>query len=580
MPSNSSRRLDLCDSGWMTTADRGPPRHTDSSTRLRLLESAGEIVGMRSRMNALLDAVLAVSSGLELDTTLRQIVAAAIELVGAQYGALGVLGPDGMMTQFVHIGIDDATRELIGALPTGHGVLGVVIEEGKPLCLGDIAHHPASQGFPANHPPMRSFLGVPIQARGAVFGRLYLTEKHNGEHFTSDDETALAALAGAAGIAVDNARLYEEARSRQRWLEATGEITAELLAGTDTTEALRLIASRAVELTDADYALIALPMDPDASPSTNTTLQVVMCAGPEGDAMIGQRVPIGESTMGAVFRDHVPRSVPSLAYDLAGGLGVELGPALAVQLRSGETTSGVLVALRVPGSAAFDDRQLQIVSSFADQAAMALRQAERHATERELDVLADRDRIARDLHDDVIQRLFAVGLAMQGTHRHAKSPIVTARLAEHIDQLHEVIQEIRTTIFDLQADAAGVLGLRTRLQNAITELTGDSAIRTTVRMSGPLDVVPAGLGEHAEAVVREAVSNAVRHAKASELSVTVSLDDNLVIDVTDNGVGFPEIVARSGLRNLDQRAAEAGGSCTLTRPDAGGTRLAWTAPLP
>ncbi|MEC3982229.1 sensor histidine kinase [Amycolatopsis sp. H20-H5] len=567
--------------GW-TTGDRGPPEDSQARPHRpapRIPDWIDEDLGIRTRMDALLEAVLAVSSGIELDATLRRIVAVAIELVGARYGALGVLGDDGMMTEFVHLGIDDDTRKLIGALPTGHGVLGVVIEEGNPLRLADISRHPASRGFPAHHPPMRTFLGVPIRARGEVFGRLYLAEKYDGKQFTADDEAAVAALAGAAGIAVDNARLYEEARSRQRWLEATSEITAQLLSGTDTAEALRLIAGRAVELTNADYALIALPVDPDAVPSESTTLEVMMCAGPGGDAMIGQRIPIGGSTMGAVYRDHVPRSVPNLAFDLVDGLGVKLGPALAVLLRSGESTSGVLLALRKPGAAAFDEQQLRIVSSFADQAAMALRQAERQTTDRELDLLADRDRIARDLHDDVIQRLFAIGLAMQGTYRHAKSPIVSKRLAEHIDQLHEVIQEIRTTIFDLHADTTGALGLRTRLQNAITEVTANATIRTTVRMSGPLDVVPDALAEHAECVLREAVSNAVRHAKAADLSVTVSLDDDLVIDVTDNGVGLPEIVARSGLRNLEQRAAEAGGSCTITRPDTGGTRLAWTAPL-
>jgi signal transduction histidine kinase len=540
-------------------------------------ERIEEIVGTRDRMDGLLEAVLSVSSGLELDTTLRQIVQAAVDLVDARYGALGVLGDDGMLAKFVHVGIDDETRELIGPLPTGHGVLGVVLEDAAPLRLDDLSQHPASIGFPPNHPPMGTFLGVPIRARGEVFGRLYLTQKNNGQGFTEDDEAVVQALAGAAGIAVDNARLYEEARRRQRWLEAIGEVTAELLGASDPAEALRLIASRALELTGADYTFIAVPEDPDAADLTELT--VVVCAGLDSDVVTGRKIPIEGSTLGAVFADHVPRSVPSLAFDFAEGSGVKFGPALALPLGAGESISGVLLTVRALGAATFDELQFQVGSSFADQAALALQRAENQTSLRELEVLADRDRIARDLHDHVIQRLFAIGLAMQGTHRRAKTPAVSERLAEHIDALHHVIQDIRTAIFDLQADPDETPRLRSALHEVITELTEDTPLRTTVRMSGPVNVVSPNLAEHAVAVLREAVSNAVRHSRADELAVTVSVDDDLVIDVTDNGVGIPDTVASSGLHNLRQRAAAAGGRCTVERAAGGGTRLLWTAPL-
>jgi signal transduction histidine kinase len=558
---------------------------TLSQRRLRELLVAVEdrveeiIATTRDRMDGLLEAVLAVSLGLELDATLRQIVQAAIELVDARYGALGVLGEDGMLVEFVHVGVDDATRELIGPLPTGHGVLGVVIEAAKPLRLDDLSRHPASVGFPPNHPPMRTFLGVPVRARGAVYGRLYLTEKNNGQPFTEDDVAVVQALAGAAGVAVDNARLYEEARRRQQWLEATGEVTAELLDGSDPAAALNLIATRALELSQADYTLIALPTDPDAALTDITTLTVAVSAGLDAATIIGQVIPVAGSTTGAVFVDHVPRNVPSLAFDLAEGLGVEFGPALALPLGTGETISGVLVVVRTPGSVAFDEHQLQVVSSFADQAALALQRAESQATRQDLELVAERDRIARELHDHVIQRLFAIGLGMQSTHRRAKNPDVVSRLAEHIDQLHEVIQDIRTAIFDLQTVPGDRPKLRSTLHDAITELTADTPLLTTVRMSGPLDVVSAELAQHAEAVVREAVSNAVRHADARELVVTISVEDDLVIGVTDNGVGIPDTVARSGLHNLQRRAVEAGGACTVERLDGGGTRLTWTAPV-
>lgn len=535
-----------------------------------------EIDAIRQRLDALLDGVLAISAGLEIDDTLLRIVRVAMDLVDAQYGALGVLDEDGSLKKFIYEGINDATRELIGPLPTGGGVLGVVIEEGKPLRLDDIANHPASVGFPENHPPMRTFLGVPIQARGKTYGRLYLTNKADGAPFSEDDELMVQALAGAAGVAVDNSELYDQVRSRQRWLEASGEVTTELLGGRDPDEVLRLIAGHAVDLTDADLAFVAVPDDPEATPGEVTELVVSVCAGRGTEAIDGKRIPVMGSTSGAVYRDHVPRNVGQPAFDL----GANVGPTLAVPMRAGDRVSGVLLAVRAQGADRFDDQRLQVVSSFADQAALALQRAEGLSAQRELDVMADRDRIARDLHDHVIQRLFAIGLSMQGTHRRAKAPVVIDRLSDHIDQLHEVIQEIRTSIFDLHTRQSGGAGLRAKLHQAVTELTGDSTLRTTVRMSGPLDVITGGLAEHAEAVVREAVSNAVRHARGTELTVTVSVDDLLTIMIADDGVGLPQQVPRSGLHNLAQRAEAVDGAFSLETLASGGTKLVWSAPLP
>ena len=268
--------------------------------------------------------------------------------------------------------------------------------------------------------------------------------------------------------------------------------------------------------------------------------------------------------------------MPKLAFDLAD----EFGPALVLPLGSGEEISGVLLTVRLPGSPGFDEKELQLVSTFADQAALALQRAETQAAQRELEVLADRDRIARDLHDHVIQRLFAVGLALQSSHRREKSPQQAARLAEHIDQLHDVIQEIRTTIFDLQADPEDAPKLRTTLHELITELTAEAQLRTTVRMSGPVNAIPADLAQHAQAVVREAVSNAVRHAtrrRPGHHRVGRGRPGDRGQRQRSGNAGNR---ARSGLHNLSQRAAAAGGSCTVTANPDGGTRLLWTAPLP
>jgi signal transduction histidine kinase len=383
------------------------------------------------------------------------------------------------------------------------------------------------------------------------------------------------AVAAAVGFAVESAGRHEETRRKQRWSEATSEIITQLLAGTDPTDALQAIADRALELSSADYALIAVP---DATDDRLDALTISVSAGFGMGAPVGLELPIPRSSAGAAFLDQVPRTVAELAFDP--GYGVDLGPALVLPLRAGDQVLGVLVAARKAGAPSFDTHELPVIASFADQAALALRLASNQWHLRQLDVLADRDRIARDLHDHVIQRLFGVGLALQATQRRALSPDVVQRISESIDQLHEIVHEIRTAIFDLHADTAGVPRLRQRLHGAVTELTKDDGPHTTVRLAGPLDLVPLDLAEQAEAVVREAVSNAVRHADAKNLSVTIAVHDDLVIDVSDDGVGVPEGAVRRGLANLRQRAERLGGRFTVEPATGGGTRLRWSAPLP
>ncbi|AUI58529.1 GAF domain-containing sensor histidine kinase [Amycolatopsis sp. BJA-103] len=544
-----------------------------------------QLIGTRDKMDGLLEAVLAVASGLELDATLRRIVQAAIDLGEATYGALGVIADDGSLAEFVYLGIDGETKQQIGHLPKGHGLLGFVIDEAKPVRLADISRHPASVGFPPCHPPMRSFLGVPIRVRDEVFGNLYLTEKR-GESFTDDDEVVVQALAAAAGIAIENAHLYEQARIRQQWQAATSEVTTELLGGTDPVDALNLIASRALELTGSDLTLLALPgpgrLDVGrAGEEEADRLTIAVCSGARSAELTGTRISVADSLPGAVYRDRTPRSVPELVLGDDGEY--RLGPTLVVPLRARERTSGVLMAVRNPGSVPFELAQLPVVASFADQAALALQLAAQQRTAREIDVLADRDRIARDLHDHVIQRLFAVGLAMQSTHRRARSPELQRRIGDSIDQMHEIVHEIRTAIFDLHGGEAGQQGvrLRHRLYDSIAELTDDTAIHPTVSLSGPLDSIPFLFAEHAEAVVRETVGNVVRHTRASGVSVSVAVkDDVLRIVVTDDGAGIGDATGGfGGLRNLRDRAEKAGGTFRAETREEGGTRIEWSAPL-
>ncbi|KOS53191.1 GAF domain-containing sensor histidine kinase [Rhodococcus rhodochrous] len=555
---------------------------TLSQLRLRELlaevqDRIDQVIVARDQIDGLLEAVLTVASGLELEATLARIVHAAIELVDCRYGALGVLNRRGDGLQnFVYDGIDEDTRALIGDLPTGHGLLGLLIEQPKPIRLDNLAQHVASSGFPEHHPPMRTFLGVPVRVHGEVFGNLYLTEKANGQSFTEDDEVIVQALAAAAGIAVDNARLFEEARLRQRWQEATSEIRAELLADTDLQDVLDLIARRALALAEADHVQIAQPEDPDVPPEEVSTLVVTAYAGSDPTAFEGKRIRVEGTATGTVYRGGQPLQVTEFDGD-----GDRHGPALLLPLRaSADTVSGVLSVVRTADREPFDDRQLFLATSFTDQAALALKLAADQRRLNSLTVLADRDRIARDLHDHVIQRLFAHGLNLQSTHARTRSPEIQGRLADMIDDVQNIITDVRTAIFDLHGGAEGGRQLRQALHDIVTEQTAEVGLRTVVRMSGPLNVVTGPLADHAEAVLREAMSNVVHHSGADTVTVTVSVDDYLTLDVTDNGVGLPGTVARSGLHNLASRAEEASGTFTATALDTGGTRVLWSAPLP
>ena len=391
----------------------------------------------------------------------------------------------------------------------------------------------------------------------------------------------MQALAAAAGIAIENAHLYEQTRLRQRWLGATSEVTTELLGGTDPVDALELIASRALELTGSDVTLLALPgtgrLDADEEwDSEPGELTVTVCAGGDAGDLTGLRLPVEGTVPGAVYQDRTPRRIAELRLLHDRGR----GPALVVPLRAGDHTSGVLIAVRDAGSAPFETAQLPVLASFADQAALALQLAAQQRAARERDVLSDRDRIARDLHDHVIQRLFAVGLSMQSTQRRTKTPELQRRLQESIDQMHEIVREIRTAIFDLHGGAAGGVRLRHRLHDAIAELTDDAPLQPTVSMSGPIDTVPTQLAEHVEAVVREAVSNAVRHADASTVTVSIAVKEETIrIVVADDGKGLAEGISPSGLGNLRDRAEASGGTFSLDSGPEGGVRIEWSAPV-
>ncbi|WP_156689006.1 sensor histidine kinase [Mycobacterium sp. Marseille-P9652] len=552
----------------------GPVRQTLSQLRLRELLAEVQdrvelIVEGRDRLDGLVEAMLVVTSGLELDATLRSIVHSATALVDARYGALEVHGQDGRVLQFVQEGMDDDTVRRIGGLPQGHGIIGLLIHEPKALRLEDISQHPASIGFPAHHPPMRSFLGVPVRVREESFGTLYLADKTNGKPFSVDDEVLVQALAAAAGIAIANARLYEKAKARQSWIEATRDIATELLAGTEPASVFRLVAEEAVKLTGADGALVAIPVDENTPAADATELLVIETVGRLAAHAIGRTLPVAGTSLAEVFARSAPRRVHAIAVD-----GIDAQSALALPLRASDTIAGVVVVLHADSAVTFSDEHLEMMAAFADQATLAWQLASSQRETRQLDVVTERDRIARELHDHVIQRLFAVGLTLQGAMSRARDTDVQHRLSQAVDDLQAVIQEIQTTIFDLHGAPQGASGLRQRVDEAIADLVG-TRLRTTVQYVGPLSVVEGALADQAEAVVRAALRNASGRPGVTTVTVRVTAADDLHIEVSDDGGGDPS--GTDDWPDLRRRAAESGGELTVESTD--GTVLRWSAPL-
>ncbi|MFF9780777.1 MULTISPECIES: sensor histidine kinase [Streptomyces] len=533
--------------------------------------------------NLLLEAVLSVGRGLDLSQVLRRIVEAAVVLVDAEYGALGVVSEGTRLSQFLPVGVTEEQQEEIGRLPEGHGILGELIRHPRPLRLPELSRHPSSYGFPPHHPPMRSFLGVPIRVRDEVFGNLYLTEKRGGGAFDAEDETVLSTLAVAAGVAIENARLYEEARYRQRWQEANGAIVASLLLPeADERAALGLIVDQAREILTADLGVIAVP-EPDG-----TALHVALASGVDAEAHRGLRLPLQGSFMGAALDLREPLISTDVERDPRITTGpprwVGLGPAVAVPMITGGRPRGVLLVARVRERAPFTELETGPLLTFAGQAALAMELADQRRSAEHLTLLQDRDRIARDLHDLAIQRLFATGMTLQSAVRFVDHPEASERLLRAVDDLDETIKIIRSTIFGLRTHTSGRAshGLRVRTVAAVEQAARALGFTPSLRMQGLIDTdVPAELAEHVVAVLGEALSNAARHAHATAVEVSLAVGGGaLSLSITDNGVGLPRNGRRSGLSNLAKRAESVGGEMTLETPAQGGTRLLWQAPLP
>ncbi len=542
------------------------PRSELERTIADLVEAAQRVLATQSRLRSLLHANRVIVEGLDLAETLRRIAQAAVELVGAQYGALGVIGGGGL-EQFIHVGLSEQDAAAIGHLPEGHGLLGAVIESGEAIRLEHLHDDPRSSGFPEHHPGMDAFLGVPIRVRDEVFGNLYLTNPVSGA-FTREDEELVSVLAATAGIAIENGRLFDEARRRERWSAASARVTAEILSSES--DALPVIADEVAQLVDADLVCIVVPTGSGGS------LRVAVARGDRAGDVRADLFPQGGGIVGRSLDADEPILVDRLQEPWQPGA----GPTFIVPLSGADRTIGALTVTRGEGAGPFSAADLELAVEFAAQASVAIEIARGRVDRSRLDLSEDRARIARDLHDHVIQRLFAAGLSLQSTA--ARSPETSAAILEQVDAVDQAIAEIRTVVFALSG-AGHERGptLRHRLLDVVSQLDDNLGASPRLSFLGPVDLlVRAELADDVVAVVRESLTNVARHARASRCDVEVAVEaQELRIRVDDDGVGYVPTEHASGTVNLAVRATNRGGAYSIDARPEGGTRVIWTAPL-
>jgi signal transduction histidine kinase len=543
------------------------------------LDEASSIMTSQERLRRLLGANRSIVQELSLPAVLRRIVDTARDLSGARYAALGVIGSDGFLERFLHVGMEPETAGEQCELPKGHGLLGVLIKDPKPIRILRLADDPRSSGIPHGHPPMTTFLGVPILSRDAVFGNLYLTDRVDGRPFTAEDEELVLALAATAGIAIENARLYEESRRRQEWLRASGEISRQLLdPEADYSETLQRIAASVKRLAAADVVTLVRPTNDDP-----TELEVIVASGAAERELIGLRYPPESSIAWEAMQEGHGVRVESVEEhpDVYVHLRpfVPVSHAMALPLRGETGPRGAILAGRVVTQASFTEADLDMAETFAGQAAIALELSEARADQQRLGVLEDRDRIARDLHDHVIQRLFAAGLSLQSIAAAVDNEAIDQRLTRTVEELDETIAQIRTTIFALQEGSSR--SLRGTALAVVDQLASLLPVRPEVQLVGPLDTISDdAITADVEAVLRESLTNVAKHARAAHIRVRVNADQQrLEVTVIDNGIGLGGNARRSGLANLNRRAARHGGYLDVSNAPEGGLRLQWSIPI-
>jgi two-component system, NarL family, sensor histidine kinase DevS len=533
------------------------------------------------RARALVEAGIALSSELSLDAVLQRLVEAAAGLTGAKYAALGVLDPSASrLERFVTSGLDEETRTAIGELPQGRGILGVLIQEPHPLRLHDIQADPRSAGFPPGHPPMQTFLGVPVRLRGVVYGNLYLTDKARGADFDEDDEGAVELLAAQAAVAIENARLYETATRWAAQLESLNEVMNALVTEFDLDTLLGLIAERLRELIGARLVAISLPQ--------GDGLRMAAVSGPGAEEYAGLELSPQSKSMRVLARKRSERvdSVlddPEVEQDAARRLGAR--SALYVPLLVRDDAIGVIVAHDKTGQdVRFGDEDLRLAEVFAARAAVAVELQQRVARDALERVVAaqelERQRLARELHDETGQALTSILLGLRGLEEAKSEEALRAAVSEVRELVRSTLQDVRRLAVELRPKALddfGLVAALERLTESFAEQTGLS-VEFVPNLPGA-ERLPSQVETALYRLVQESLTNVVKHARARSVSIVLAHRNGSVsVVVEDDGVGFaPERESGDGLGlvGMRERVALLGGRLTVeSRPGAGTTFVA------
>lgn len=532
----------------------------------QLIDRAQDVVAARSRLYKLIAANNVMVSNLDLQTLLQRIVELAADLVDAKYAAIGVIGPDGSLENFTHTGISDEVARSIGIYPEGKGLLGALLTEGKPLRLADMSTDSRAVGFPANHPAMTSFLGVPITVRGEVLGRLYLSDRNDGSEFSSDDELFATSLAATAGIAISNSRFLIKTQQNERWARAIAESMRAILNDED---ALEILATAVCDISDADLVAILTRTGEDE-------LRVEHAVGAVSEELQSVTFKISESHTG---RAALTQKTTILTNLVGGPLNdyADFGSTIVAPIIRSEYVTGLLVVARNNGEPSYSQTDADQISSFADQAEIAMERIKSFENLRHMELLEDRNRIARDLHDHVIQRLFAAGLSLKAVATKLGDTAESKRLNDQIAELDSTIADIRQTIFALQRQPEDSAGLRFRVLEIVDRISPSLPQRPRVQFSGPIDLITdSELADDLVAVVNEGLTNVVKHAKATEVSLTISaIAGTLSVEIHDDGVGLGDGLGH-GLENMKQRAEKLGGEFEAHKSRPQGTTITWT----
>lgn len=551
------------------------PRLELDQLLVQLVDRAQEVMGTQGRLRGLLRASQTVTGDLALPTVLRHIAEAAKDLVGAKYAALGVIGVDGRLAEFVHTGMPEETVARIGTLPEGKGLLGALIEDSRPIRLERIADDPRSSGFPEDHPPMASFLGVPIQVRGTAFGNLYLAESHHGQ-FSAEDEELAKALAATAGSAIDNARLYQAAGARQKWLEASNTITRRLLSS-DPSSPLTLIAEHTRDTAEADLVTVVRPT------ATDGELKIEAAVGVGADELLGMVIPVVDTLSGQVFTTGEPvlsswRQAPANVGRAR--ISTEIDPVLIVPLVGSNTIYGVLTAARLAGRHQFTRDELDMAAAFANQASISIELADVRAEQHRNELFEEQDRIGAELRTRVIQRLSGATMALLSTAASTEDETTATRLRTTIGELDDIVTEIRNSVYQLEDLRPRTRPLRHRLLDELSRAAGALGFMPSLQLTGPVDdVLPGPQSNALIDVVRDTLAAIARTRTAVSVDIVVTRSDRVGVDITHDGATPSADPGDAHLAALGALAERHGGTCRSAAPEPGLTRFSWSVPL-